>query len=215
MQIVAYRYLCQSNKDLLPALLDIFNDTAIGVCEGQQYDMNFVHRADVSLEEYLRMIELKTSVLLAGSLQIGAICGGAVAEEAQKIYEFGRNLGIAFQIQDDYLDVYSNQDIFGKAVGGDIAENKKTYLMIKALELAQDEHAEILKKAVKGQIADIDIKIEMVRMVYDELNIQAITRDAIAKFSEKAFQSLDSVKVSPERKAPLRQMAIDLMSREK
>jgi geranylgeranyl diphosphate synthase, type II len=177
--------------------------------------MNFVKRSDVTLSEYLRMIELKTSVLLAGSLKIGALCGGASQEEAHKLYEFGRNLGLAFQIQDDYLDVYADQEVFGKAVGGDIAENKKTYLLIKALELAKDEHAEILKKAVKGQIADIDIKIEMVRMVFDELNIDKIAKDAIQEYSKKAFDCLTSVNVSPERIQILKDFAIKLMDREK
>jgi geranylgeranyl diphosphate synthase type II len=215
MQIAAYQCLCKSNPSLLPILIETFNQTAIGVCEGQQYDMNFVHRDDVTLNEYLRMIELKTSILLAASLKMGALCGGASIEEAQKLYEFGKNLGIAFQIKDDYLDVYANQEDFGKTIGGDIAENKKTYLMIKALELAENENAAILRKAVNGQIADTDIKIEMVEMVYDELNIQTITKEAIAEYSTRAFACLESVNISSEQKKPLHQLALDLMNRVK
>jgi geranylgeranyl diphosphate synthase type II len=215
MQIMAYQLLCKSKPSLLKPLLDVFNTTAMEVCEGQQYDMNFVNRTNVSLNEYLRMIELKTSVLLAGSLKIGAICGGAPDEEAHKLYEFGRNLGIAFQIQDDYLDVYSDQEVFGKATGGDITENKKTYLLIKALELAKNENAEILKKAIRGQIADTDIKIEMVRMVYDELNINKIAKDAILQYSDKAFECLASVTIAPERLQPLKELALKLMDRVK
>lgn len=215
MQILAYQNLCKVNPEILPAILDVFNKTAIEVCEGQQYDMNFVNRSDVSLKEYLRMIELKTSVLLAGSLKIGAVCGGADQDEAQKLYEFGRNLGLAFQIQDDYLDVYGDSEKFGKAIGGDIAENKKTFLLIKAIEMATDENAEILKKAIMGQIADIDIKIEMVQMAYDELDIQKITKEAISDYSKKAFDCLDSINISAERKEPLKKLAIELMDREK
>jgi len=215
MQIIAYNLLCNSNEALLKNLIEIFNQTAIEVCEGQQYDMNFVNRDDVTLQEYLCMIELKTSVLLAASLKMGAICGGASIDEAHKLYEFGKNLGIAFQIQDDYLDIYADQEVFGKTIGGDIAENKKTYLMIKALELAENENAEILRKAINGQIADIDIKIEMVQMVFEELNIQKITKDAISVYSDKAFEWLESVNVDASHKEQLKKLAIDLMNREK
>jgi geranylgeranyl diphosphate synthase, type II len=213
MQIMAYQLLCKSKPALLPILIETFNNTALEVCEGQQYDMNFINRDDVSLPEYLRMIELKTSVLLAASLKMGALCGGATLEEAQKLYEFGKNLGIAFQIKDDYLDVYADQEVFGKTIGGDIVENKKTFLLIKALELAKNEDAEILRKAVNGQIADTDIKIEMVQMVYEDLNIQEITKDAISEYSTKAFEWLESVSISSERKKPLHQLALDLMNR--
>lgn len=215
MQIIAYKLLCKSNPAHLKDLLDIFNQTALEICEGQQYDMNFANQKNVSLDEYLRMIELKTSVLIGASMQLGAICGGASTEDARKLYEFGRNLGIAFQIKDDYLDVYADQEVFGKTIGGDIAENKKTFLLIKALELAKDDDAEILHKAVTRQIADVDIRIEMVKMVYDNLNIEGITKEAITNYSNKAFENLESVNIANERKNELKALAIGLMNREK
>lgn len=215
MQSVAYQLLSEANPVLLKSLIGIFNTAALNICEGQQFDMNFSLRNDVTLEEYLRMIELKTSVLLAASLKMGALCAGAPESEAQKLYEFGRNLGLAFQIQDDYLDVYANQDAFGKAVGGDIAENKKTFLLIKALELAKGEYADILKRAINHQITDIQEKIQQVRGVYDYLDVPKIACDKIAEFSGKAFEYLESVEVPVERKNHLQQLAYELMSREK
>ncbi len=215
MQVVAYQLLCEMGPELLKPVLAIFNTTAIEVCEGQQYDMNFATLDNVSLNDYLRMIELKTSVLLAAGLKVGALCGGAPEEEARKLYEFGRNLGLAFQIKDDYLDVYANQDLFGKTLGGDIAENKKTFLLIKALELAKGEHAKILQHALNNEFTNISEKIEMIRKVYNELSIPQITCDVIAGFSEKAFEFLDSVNVIEARKTNLREMARELMNREK
>lgn len=215
MQIIAYKILCNSNKDNLGELLKVFNQTAIEVCEGQQYDMNFMNLKKVSMQEYLKMIELKTSVLLGGSLKLGAICGQANDEDAQNLYEFGRNLGIAFQIKDDYLDIYANPNVFGKTTGGDIAENKKTFLLIKALELAKNEDAEILRKAITNQIADIEIKIEMVSMVYENLNIAEITQNAIKEYSDKAFDYLKKIKIEESRKEILKKLAMELMNREK
>jgi geranylgeranyl diphosphate synthase type II len=161
------------------------------------------------------MIELKTSVLVAASLKMGALCGGASDRDAQNLYEFGRNLGIAFQIQDDYLDVYADQEVFGKTVGGDIAENKKTYLLIRALELAQGEDKNILDRAIRNQIADLEIKIEMVRGVYDHLNMGGIAKAAIEEYSNRAFCFLDAVNADDSRKIMLREMAMELMKREK
>jgi len=215
MQIVAYQILCDTDAKLLKPLLDIFNNTAIEVCEGQQFDMDFSMDDHVSLEDYIRMIELKTSVLLATSLKVGALCGDAPLEEANKLYEFGRSLGLAFQIKDDYLDVYANQDLFGKTVGGDIAENKKTFLLIKALELAKGQHADILQRALKNEYADITEKVEIVRKVYNELSIPQITCDTIAQFSDRAFCWLDSLTIPDEKKMNLREMARELMEREK
>jgi len=214
MQVFAYQLLIDGNPPFLKPLLDVFNATALEVCEGQQYDMNFASLANVSLDDYLRMIELKTSVLLAASLKIGALCGGAPDDEAQKLYEFGRNLGLAFQIQDDYLDVYGNQDKFGKKVGGDIAENKKTFLLIKALELANGKAAEALQSAVTNKISNTFEKVQVVRNIYDELNIPEITCSKIAEFSEKAFEYLSSVNLDEARKKNLLEVAKGLMGRE-
>jgi geranylgeranyl diphosphate synthase type II len=215
MQIIAYQLMCKCRPELLNPLLDVFSKTALEVCEGQQFDMNFANRNDVKLEEYIRMIELKTSVLLASSLKIGAICGAACDTEAQKLYEFGRNLGLAFQIHDDYLDVYANQDVFGKTVGGDIAENKKTFLLISAIDRARDDQASILQRAIQGQISDVREKVRMVRKVYDDLNIPQLTLEKITEYSNKAFEYLQSVKVDESRKAYLRELAYKLMRREK
>jgi geranylgeranyl diphosphate synthase type II len=161
------------------------------------------------------MITLKTSVLLAACLKIGAICGSAPDQEAEKLYQFGLNLGLAFQIQDDYLDVYANQDIFGKTVGGDIAENKKTFLLIKAFELAREEHALILQKAINNEIPDMAEKVRLVRKVYDELNIAQSTKDKITEYSNKAFEFLHAVEVEDSRKMLLLELAYELMKRKK
>jgi geranylgeranyl diphosphate synthase type II len=215
MQIIAYQLMSQSNPELLKPLMEVFNKTALEVCEGQQFDMNFAERSSVTIGEYLHMIELKTSVLLAASLKIGALCGHASSTEAQKLYEFGRNLGLAFQIQDDFLDVYANQDIFGKTVGGDIAENKKTFLLISAIDRAQGEHALILRRAIQGQIPDTDEKIRLVRKVYDDLDIPRYTREKITEYSNRAFDYLQSVKVDNNRKIYLLELAHQLVKREK
>lgn len=215
MQIMAYRLICESKPAILKSLLDIFNTTALEVCEGQQYDMNFATRNDVTLDEYIRMIELKTSVLLAASLKIGAVCAGAPESEAQKLYEFGRNLGLAFQIQDDYLDVYANRDVFGKATGGDIAENKKTFLLIKALELATEKHTKTLQDAINNQITDADEKVALVKDVYNLLNIPELAIKSIEDYTNKAFKYLDSVAVDNSRKELLHELARDLMMRDR
>lgn len=215
MQVVAYQLLCNSNTVHIKSLLDIFNETALQVCEGQQYDMNFACQPQVTLADYLHMIELKTSVLLAASLKIGALCGGASDNDAQKLYEFGRNLGLAFQIQDDYLDVYADQDKFGKTVGGDIAENKKTFLLIKALELAQGQQAINLKRYMQNDLLNTHEKIELIRNIYSELNIPSLAKAKIAEFSKKAFDNLSSLQISDSRKINLKLMAQELMNREK
>lgn len=215
MQIVAYELLCESDPELLKALIGIFNCTALQVCEGQQYDMNFSVAEHVSLDEYLQMIELKTSVLLAAGLKMGAICGKASNADAQKLYDFGRNLGLAFQIQDDFLDVYSNQEEFGKTTGGDIAENKKTFLLIKAIELAKGENARILMHAVQNMITDVNEKIGLVKQVYDRLNIRELTIEKIKEYSQHSYANLDSVNVPGERKEQLFQLVGELMNRKK
>jgi len=215
MQVYVYQLLVGDNPAFLKTLLDVFNATALEVCEGQQYDMNFAKLMNVTLDDYLQMIELKTSVLLAASLKIGAICGGATDEDAQKLYEFGRNLGLAFQIQDDYLDVYGDQDLFGKTLGGDIAENKKTFLLIKALELAKGKAASNLQRAISNQISNSFEKVEVVRGIYDDLNIPQITCDKIAEFSDKAFEYLSAVTIGDSRKSHLSELARGLMVREK
>ena len=214
MQIYAYQLLCETDMPLLKKLIDIYNSTALEVCEGQQYDMNFATFEKVTLPQYIRMIELKTSVLLAASLKIGATCANASEKDSKNLYEFGRNLGLAFQIQDDYLDVYADQEIFGKTVGGDIAENKKTYLLIKALEMANPKQAKVLTHAMTNQLPEPE-KVEMVKNIFDELNIASIARNEIQRFSDLSFCFLDLVEVDKDRKTGLRDLANDLINRDR
>lgn len=215
MQILAYSLVCECDKAIMKPLLDVFNSTALEVCEGQQYDMNFSTIENVSIKEYMRMIELKTSVLIAASLKIGAICGKANETESQTLYEFGRYLGLAFQIQDDYLDVYADSNIFGKTLGGDITENKKTFLLVKAMELANEKQAICLKQLIQGNYTEPSDKINRVKKIFEELNIPQITHNQITEYANKAFAYLDLVKVSDDRKIFLREVAKDLMERDK
>ena len=178
MQILAYRLMSTNDVHLLPSLLEVFNTTATEVCEGQQFDMNFSTIANVELIDYLRMIELKTAVLIAASFKIGSLCGGAPHDQANLMYEFGRNLGLAFQIQDDYLDTYGDSASFGKTIRGDIAENKKTYLLIQALKSATGENAAILRSAIQNEIKDPVEKINWVKKVYNALEIPSLTLQA-------------------------------------
>jgi geranylgeranyl diphosphate synthase type II len=212
MQIYAYKLLCETEMPLLENLLHIYNNTALEVCEGQQYDMNFGKTDKVTIKDYIRMIELKTAVLLAASLKIGAVCANAGEEDARNLYEFGRNLGLAFQIQDDYLDIYANQDIFGKITGGDITENKKTFLLIKALDKANSEQAKVLNQKIGNNLSCKE-KIEKVKNIFNDLDIPSITRQEINRYSNLAFNFLDLVKVEEQRKCELRLLAKELTER--
>ncbi len=215
MLIYAYKYLSNINdKSLLPILFDIFNKTAIGVCEGQQYDMNFENRDDVQIEEYLKMIELKTAILVAGGLEIGALIGGASSEDARHLANFGKNIGIAFQLQDDILDTFGDPEKFGKKVGGDIAQNKKTYLILKAYEVADKETKQRLKNILEDKNIDETLKIADVTQILKLLNIQELAKNLKQEYLNKAFEHLDAIKESEERKTPLRQLAAALMGRE-
>ncbi len=212
MQIYAYKLLCETEMPLLENLIHIYNNTALEVCEGQQYDMNFGKVNNVSMKDYIRMIELKTAVLLAASLKIGAVCANASEVDSMNLYEFGRNLGLAFQIQDDYLDIYANQDIFGKTTGGDITENKKTFLLIKALEKANLDQSRILNQKAGNKISGSE-KIEKVKKVFNDLDIPAITRSEINRYSDLAFDFLDLVNVEDSQKSELRLLANELTTR--
>ena len=172
-------------------LLGIFNQAAIGVYEGQQYDMEFESRNDVSIEEYIDMIRLKTSVLLGCSARLGAEMGGADRKQGDALYGFAMNLGISFQLQDDWLDVYGDSEVFGKAIGGDILNNKKTYLLIKALELAKGSDREELLGWLEKQDAEPDRKIKAVTAIYDRLGIGKICREAIESYNAEALRHLE------------------------
>lgn len=214
MLIEAYEMFVNYPKEILHDLLKIFNRTAIQVCEGQQIDMLFETQADVKEEEYIHMIELKTAVLLGCSLEIGAIIAKAPAEEIKMLYEFGRLMGIAFQLQDDYLDVYANPEKFGKQVGGDIISNKKTFLWIEAHTLANKEQLAELKHWENIPVFKAEEKVAAITKIYNELNIPQLTENKIKEFADQAFAILEKVKGKEIVKAMLVKLAEDLLVRE-
>lgn len=215
MLIYAYVLISKSEPDELPRLMEVFNRTALGVCEGQQYDMNFETTLDVTVEQYLRMIELKTSVLLGGAAQIGAIAGGAGEAVARSLYEFGINLGLAFQLQDDVLDTYGDEKTFGKSIGGDILSNKKTFLLIKALELSSAPAREKLTEWISRSEFDRDEKIAAVKEIYNQTGVKELTESLVDSYFAKAISILDALSVDEVRKEPLREITRLLMKRDK
>ena len=214
MLVCAYQQLCKSEDKYLAQLLQLFNKTAIEVCEGQQFDMNYETETNVSISEYLRMIELKTAVLLGCSLQTGSIIAGGSSEDHHNIYEFGRNIGIAFQLQDDLLDVFGDPDKFGKQIGGDIISNKKTFLYLKAIEIGTTEQKTELNELFGSIETDNSEKIDIVTRIYNDLSIQYQTEKAMAGYYDSAISFLDKINVPEDRKLPLRNFANRLMIRE-
>jgi geranylgeranyl diphosphate synthase type II len=211
MLIVAYDYLNKIHKDSLHQIITLFNRTAREVCEGQQLDMDFEKQQNVQLSDYIKMIELKTSVLLAASLQMGAILGGAGQSNQQHLYQFGRNLGIAFQIQDDYLDAFGDPAKFGKQTGGDIMANKKTFLMIKAMESAGSAQARQLQQLMQQNPPD---KVEQVLTIFKDCGVDQWAVDLKEKYIREAFEHLEEMAVVAVRKEPLRKLAHFLVQRE-
>jgi len=218
MLIYAYEYLRYvEKKELLGELLALFNKTAIEVCEGQQNDMNFETRDDVSLNEYLKMIEFKTAVLLGCSLEMGARIGGASVEDAKHLYEFGRNVGLAFQMQDDLLDTYGDPEKFGKKVGGDIIQNKKTYLVLRALELGSEidrNELNALMQTTTNTAAEENVKIEKVRAIFNRLEVKKYAEEAKSAYQKTAFDHLAAVSADDARKEILKVTAENLLVRE-
>ena len=214
MLITAYNLLCDTPGEQLRRILKIFNDMAIGVCEGQQYDMDFETRDKVSVVEYMRMIELKTSVLLAGAAMTGALLGGATEEEGKKLYRFAIELGLAFQLQDDLLDSYGDEQL-GKPIGGDIVEGKMTYLMITAMSRATEEQRRVLRTTHTDASLSRDEKIARVRAVYDALDMPRLTEQQISLRFERALAQLATLGLPEARTAPLREFAEGLMGRKK
>jgi len=212
MLIQAYEYLVKIKPDHLKKILQLFNKTAKEVCEGQQLDMDFEKTEAVSFDEYLNMITLKTSVLLAASLQLGAIIGGARESNQHHVYEFGKNLGIAFQIQDDYLDAFGNASLIGKQIGGDILANKKTFLMIHTLENASPIRQKELKKLMTENPSD---KIEKVLQLFRDCKADSWTNQLKDKYLEAALKQLDDIAVLQSRKQPLIELAHSLVKRDK
>lgn len=214
MFVKAYEQLLQAETEKLPLLLALFNQTAIQVCEGQQLDMIFENTKKVSLKEYLKMIELKTAVLLAFSLKAGALTANASNENAELIYSFGKNIGLAFQIQDDYLDAYAKAEKFGKQIGGDILQNKKTYLLLTAEEEADEKQKLRLKKLIEGKMKEEE-KIERTISLYNQLKVPQLSRLAMEKYFKKGMQALNKIKsTNPKAKTELSNLAKTLMGRE-
>jgi geranylgeranyl diphosphate synthase, type II len=215
MAFIANDCILQTPQELLVKVFREFNKVAIEVCVGQQLDMDFEKLSFISHEEYLRMIELKTAVLLAASSKIGAIIGKASDKDSDLLYEFGKYLGLAFQIQDDLLDVYGNVNIFGKVSGGDIVTNKKTFLLIKALELATGSTLKKLQEQIGAKKIDPEIKIQAVREIFDQLQIKTITESLANEYITMSLGRLEKVNAGKERKNELYQMATSMIGRNK
>jgi len=211
MLVMAYDYLNKIDNKYLHKIMNLFNKTGKQVCEGQQMDMDFEQQESVNMDEYIGMIGLKTSVLLAASLQMGAILGGASLGNQQHLYAFGKNLGIAFQIQDDYLDAFGDPQKFGKEIGGDIRANKKTFLVIRAMEVCSAEQKKQLQTLLTGQSSD---KVEQVLNIFRACRVDEWARDLKQEFMNKAMQHLEDTAVVSKRKEPLQQLAQYLMQRE-
>lgn len=213
MLIMAYQLFENYDAKTFQALAKLFSKTALEVCEGQQYDMDFETRDDVTIEEYLKMIEYKTAVLVGAAMKMGAIVAEASEKDQQSIYQFGKNLGIAFQLQDDYLDAFGDPKTFGKQVGGDIIENKKTYLYLKALEFSNDEDALQLQHLFGISPSENNDKIESVKQLFIASGSADATQQEIKNYTNKAFSVLEDIAISEEKKQVLKQFGEQLMSR--
>ncbi len=214
MLVKAYDVLQKESPTVLAELMRVFTRTAIEVCEGQQWDMNFETQTEVSVEQYIHMITNKTAVLLGCSLQMGAICAGVPVKEQQAIYEFGKHLGLAFQLLDDVLDAYTdNPNQFGKQVGGDILSNKKTFLLLKAFELANKTQRDQLTKALELPALSGEIKIKQVKTIFDELGIKQLVQQEADKHTTIAINCLNELNINTDKKQNLKQFAYDLLNR--
>ena len=214
MLVKAYELMLQIDPKLLPEALRLFNKTAVEVCEGQQIDMNFELRREVSVEEYIDMIRLKTAVLLGFSLELGALMAGFSESDRAQIYDLGVNMGIGFQLMDDLLDVYGDQEKFGKQVGGDIVTNKKTYLLISALNKAAAEQIDVLNEWLSREQFDVQEKVAAVKSVYDQIGIKEMTTTKMNEYFDRSFEILDNLDADQNGKEALRQFALALMKRE-
>lgn len=213
MLIMAYQLFENYNPKTFQALAKLFSKTALEVCEGQQYDIDFETRDDVTISEYLKMIEYKTAVLVGAAMKMGAIVAQANAKDQNNIYEFGKNLGIAFQLQDDFLDAFGNPKTFGKQVGGDIIENKKTILYLKTLELASAEDKRQLEHLYSLSPTDQTDKIETIKSIFESSGAAKATKNEISKYTDKAFYVLDALNISDSKKSILKEFGIQLMNR--
>ena len=213
MLILAYQYFEQYEPVVFRDLAKLFSKTALEVCEGQQWDVDFEKRNDVTIPEYLKMIQYKTAVLVAAAMKMGAIIAETTVENADLIYDFGLNLGLAFQLQDDYLDAFGNPETFGKQVGGDIIENKKTYLYLKTMAFSSEKDAAELTRLFSIHPEDSSDKIAVVKELFNSSGAAKATQDAIHDFTFQAFQTLDKMKISVDKKEMLRNFGENLMGR--
>lgn len=210
--VEAYKYLAKHETDVLPKLIEVFSKTAVEVCEGQQMDMDFETRSDVSIDAYIEMIRLKTSVLLGAALKMGGIVAKAGEKDLNLLYEFGVNIGVAFQLQDDYLDLFADPEKFGKQVGGDIISNKKTFLLLKAEELANgSDHEEF-----KSMLSDTEAprKVERARVLFEKLEVDQLAKSKMETYYNKAKENLSQIQISDDQKEPLLSLANYLMHRD-
>lgn len=213
MLILAYQYFENYEPVVFHKLAKLFSKTALEVCDGQQLDVDFETRSDVTIEEYINMIRLKTSVLVAAALKMGALVSNTSETNANLIYEFGLNLGLAFQLQDDYLDAFGNPETFGKQVGGDIMENKKTFLYLKSLEVANEQDRSKLQFYYNQKLADNSYKITEVLRIFEQNDIPILIKEQIQKYTEKAFETLFSINISDQKKQILKNFGVSLMDR--
>jgi len=213
MMVEAYKQLLKYKGKNFREILEVFTQTALEVCEGQQYDMNFETQQNVTENEYLKMIELKTAVLIAAALKIGSLAAESSMEDADNLYKYGYNVGMAFQLQDDYLDVFGDFDVFGKKIGGDIVSNKKTFLLISALNIAKGKTLKLLKSILKDSNIDADKKIKIITGIYIELGVDKLSTKKMKEFLDNAFIYLDKVNVSDNKKEELKKFAISLSER--
>ncbi len=213
MLILAYQYFEQYEPKVFRELSKLFSKTALEVCEGQQWDVDFGNRDDVTIPEYLKMVEYKTAVLVAAAMKMGAIIAETSEENAGNIYDFGLNLGIAFQIQDDYLDAFGDPETFGKQVGGDIIENKKTYLFLKARNFADANQSAQLKHLFSIRPGDNSDKIRSVKAIFEETGASDAALEAIGHYTFKAFETLGKIDIPEDRKKILREFGENLMQR--
>ncbi len=213
MLILAYQYFENYQPKTFRKLAKLFSKTALEVCEGQQYDVDFETRNDVTIPEYLKMIEYKTAVLVAAAMKMGAIIAQTSKENSKLIYDFGLNLGLAFQLQDDYLDAFGDPKTFGKQVGGDIIENKKTYLYLKAIEFSKPDEKELLTQLFSVELEDNENKITAVKEIFNSTGASLATQKAIQDFTLKAFETLEKIEISKDKKAILKDFGENLMNR--
>jgi geranylgeranyl diphosphate synthase type II len=213
MLILAYQYFEAYEPKIFQELAKLFSKTALEVCEGQQYDVDFETRDDLTIPEYLKMIEYKTAVLVAAAMKMGAIVAETTEENKNLIYDFGLNLGLAFQLRDDYLDAFGNPETFGKQVGGDIIENKKTYLYLKAMEFASVNEKEQLLHLFSFQSSENTDKINSVKGIFNQTGASAATQKAIEDYTFKALETLEKMNIGNDKKAILKAFAENLMSR--